>query len=359
MMEEKLFIRRTVILSSIFAVIALLSVLIRVETKNITIVDVVQAQEMQTQDQTAKALRVRKPMAEDAQDALTIPLAKDVSPDDIRVENLYASHELRVYIDGHDPDFFEANPLVSGLSCIEGAEYLLTNEKGGVCLRFGLDGMYENRSDVSDNRLVIRFFKPAQLYAHRIVLDPLPSSVDQGEAGAADPVMDVAMALEKRFASTDVKIYCTRRPGNDTGSVDAISMAEDAQADFLIQIGCVPEDSDRTGLSCDYNNVYFIRQFGNSDLAYLLLQNTAAGADLVAGEMYPIRPDGDADDASRLSALREDLLWNARIPAARIYIGNPQTDAAYLTTKKSLDGIADGLYAGICESFRIREERGQ
>ena len=108
----------------------------------------------------------------DKENTLIIPLAKSVKSDNIVLEDGYADHELRIYIDSNEEGFYKDNPVVTDLRILESAKCINRNENGSVCLDFGLNGLYANESSLTESGTIeVKFYRPSDKYDRIVVVD--------------------------------------------------------------------------------------------------------------------------------------------------------------------------------------------
>ncbi len=330
MIEERL--KKTAIYTAIFAVLSLGVMLYRAGTKDIMIVEATKEQAEVVDLENAYELKINEPSDEKGKGSLVIPLEQGVSSDKITFEERHSEHQFILYISGKDPDFYESNSAVSDLSLIKDATWIRTDENGGVCLTFNLDGLYENATSLGDKEVIVTFNSPSDLYENIVVIDPVD-----------DAGLSLIPHLKKIMDKTDnIRVYYTRQTGGDTEEDAAKALVNDSAADFYVQIGADKGDVGVSGVKTYYNDRYFIRQFGNVELADKLEKNLALNAGTMALGLFSSDKNNEA-------------IMNSKIPSAFVTIGNSNSeeDKAIMAKDAYLEKCAQGIVNGIAEAFSV------
>ncbi len=330
MIENRL--KKTAIMTAIFAVLSLGIMFYRAITKNIMIVEATQEQAEFTVTDEAFDLMINKPTDDKGKGTLVIPLEAGVGSDDITLEEKHAEHKFILFINGKTREFYTQNAVISDLDLIENATYSFLDDKGRVCLEFALDGLYENETALGDKEIVVSFNSPQELYENTVVIDPVD---DTGVA--------VIPYIKKIFDGNDrVRIFYTRQTKTDGADADVTALVSEAEADFYIQVGGDISDDDQSGVRTYYNGRYFIRGFGNVQFADQMERNLAINAGVHALGLFEA-----ADD-------RYEIM-QSRIPSAYVSLGNPGNaeDAARMVQEEYLEKCAKGIADGIIASFDI------
>ncbi len=328
MVETRL--KKTAVYTAIFAVLTLGIMFYRASTKSIMIAEATY-EGTDISMQGTSEIAIDKPDSDKGKDSLVIPLEAGVSSENITFEEKHAEHQFILYVWGKSSDYYEHNNPVSDLSCIEAAQCVKLNDKGYVCLIFQLDGLYENETALGDREITVTFTKPEEIYDRTVVIEAMD------ETGKS-----MVKYIKKQMDGDDkIRIYYTYHKSDEDIS-SAQQLIEESAADFYIQIGAELSDENETGIKTYYNEKFFIRNFGNVELANILERNTATSAG--AG-------------ALGLSAESEsnELLMSSKIPSAYVSLGNANNskDKKKISDDSYLENCATGLVNGIREAFSI------
>ncbi len=330
MIEERL--KKTTIYTAIFAVLSLVVMFYRAGTKNIMIVEATKEQAEVVDLENAYKLEIMEPSADKGKGTLVIPLEQGVGSDNITFEERHSEHQFILYVSGKDPNFYETNSAISDLKLITDANWIRTDENGGVCLTFNLDGLYENETSLGDKEVVVTFNSPADLYENIVVIDPVD-----------DAGLSLIPYIKKNMDKAEnIRVYYTRQSGGDTEEKAATALIDDSAADFYIQVGADADDEGTSGVKTYYNDRYFIREFGNIELADRLEWNLAVNAGVMARGLSVVDHENSR-------------IMNSRIPSAYVTIGNTKNadDELLMTKDDYLEKCALGICNGITEAFSV------
>ena len=134
-----------------------------------------------------------------------------------------------------------------------------------------------------------------------------------------------------------MKVYLTRTEDTDVTKEARRQFADWVGADLYLEIGLSsdPEDASVYGISGEYNDEYYIPEFGNLQWADCVTRQVTVAASNRAVGLFP--------------ATEEDVLWEIAIPSARISLGYV-TNAAERQLliqenyqKKLAQGIAEAI----------------
>ena len=346
-MKDDGMMKKTAVLAVAFAAVSLTVMLQRAGTRNVIIADAAQAvvqdngqKHEQTKDAGDFLLTLKSPVTDAVQDAWVIPLPENVDSDDVVIENHYLTRQLWVYIRSHDTGYYETNPLITGLKQIEGGKCILQGTNDRVCLHIQLDGLYEYQSELSEENVTIRFRSPHEAYKKVVVIDPYGGGTDQGNSGNGllekDICLQIAKKLEKKTDSADVKIYFTRLGDSDPSTKERCSLIADAKADMVIGLCADAADASVSGMTAYYNNIYYIRGYGNADMAAQLERDCVYAT---KSNILGIRAAGD----------HYETLTYAEAPSAYISVGNLNNaqDAVNLAKEEYQEKIAQGILQAV------------
>ena len=346
-MKDDGMMKKAAVLAAIFAAVSLTVMLQRAGTRNVIIADAAQAVVQDNGQQHGKtrgtgefALTLKSPATDAVQDTLMIPLPENVDSDDVVIENHYLTRQLWVYIRSHDSRYYETNPLITGLKQIQGGKCILQGTNDRVCLHIQLDGLYEYQSELSEENVTVRFQSPHEAYDKVVVIDPYGGGADQGNTGNGllekDVCLQIARKLEKEIDSADVKVYFTRLDDSDPSTQERCSLITDAKADMVIGLCADAVNPSVSGMTAYYNNIYYIRGYGNADMAAQLERDCVYAT---KSNILGIRAAGD----------RYETLKYAEMPSAYISVGNLANvqDAENLAKEEYLEKIAQGILQAV------------
>ncbi|MBR1669074.1 MAG: N-acetylmuramoyl-L-alanine amidase [Butyrivibrio sp.] len=332
------YMKKTAIKASVFAAVAMVLMLYRAATKHIMITDAAGAPIDRGQTLESYNLLVDRKVPEGREGTLIIPISRNVSSDNIILEDDYIDHELRIYIESREEGFYLDNPVVTDLDILKGAVCVPQNESGSVCLDFTTDELYVNESTLTENSTIeVKFFKPSQKYEHVAVIDVAGES----DGAGGDPSLDVALLL-KDIADKDtdrsIKLYFTRLSERRVSEDERLLLVTESEADLCVSLDLQAAAGDKeSGFSAFFNDRYFRRSMTNAEFADIVLRNCASNSGTDAAGIYAA-PD-------------DDFIRSLTVPSARLCLditGDAGAEAYDDTYKRK---VAEGLYNAIVEAL--------
>ncbi len=284
-----------------------------------------------------------------ATNSLHIPLSKGVKAEDVVMENRYMERQLWIYIENMDESFYEDNAVSGDISRIQKAYF--EKQKNGVILKLQMTGVYEYNSTMEGSNLTLVSYEPWEVYKHIIVIDPAGGGENKGpaagEVAEKDVALQVAWLLQKKIDLDTCKLYFTRLSDEDVALEKRARLAREVQADCYIALGVSADETqpDLYGIEGTYNDIYFIPEFGNVQLADVLTKNVTIASSNRAVGLVPI------------AETEEDVLKFVTVPAARIglgYVTNEQENRL-LSQESYLDKLAEGLAEAVTEVYTNKE----
>lgn len=329
MIEDKL--KKTAIFTGIFVALSLSIMFYRAATKSVMIAEAGDAYKTNVGDIRQYNLRFDKPDKDSEEGVLVIPLESGVTSDNIQFVEKHARHQFVLYINGKTPDFYSNNSVISDLECIESGTYAPLNDKGMVCLTFELDGLYQNETSLGDGEITVSFDKPDYESENVVVIDPVD------EIG-----VQMIPYIKTALGNDDIILYFTTLDDHLAGDEEVMGLIKDSQADFYIQLGIDDTRESDSGIRTYYNDRFFIRGFGNVQLADKLEMNLAKAAECNALGLAA------ADESNQ-------KLSYSVVPSAFATIGNinNRVDLERLGKDSYIEKCAEGLAEGIRTSFSI------
>lgn len=274
---------------------------------------------------------------------LCIPLKEGIKADMVSIENHYMNRELWVILEDDCGGFYDESLISGKQDKVEGGYYV--QEGSRTKLKFSLTGIYEYRSILEENSLLIEFLPPKEMYKKILVIDAAGGGgVSGAEAGSLkekDIALKIVKKLKVRLDAADIKVYYTRMEDVYREESDRAAAANETKADMFIRIQVnAEEDAGRSGTTAVYNADYFIPGFGNVQLADLLEREVVTSIKGRAAGLVPAKEDDYA-------------LKQAEVPAAAISVGyiTNEKEAELLSEEGYLDKIAAGIYNTVIKAY--------
>ncbi len=326
--------KKVAIKASVFAIVSISLMLYRSATKHIMITDAAGVQLERGSSENAYTLLVDKNVPQGKSDVLIIPLPKSVSSDNIVLEDRYMDHQLRIYIDSREEGFYKDNAIVTDLDIIENAVCVAQNDTGSVCLDFDLDNLYANESTLTESSTIeVKFLRPAEKYDRIVAVD------------TDENLLETALLLKNiasRDQNNDIKFYYTSQTEEDVSIEQRKALVKDCQADLLIGLSADDSGNDE-GLTCYYNDRFFLRRLNNAQFADMVERNCAVASGAQAFGVMP--------------ASEDELLSASNIPSARLKItiaaGDDENENPVVKT--DMNKVAEGVYNAVLEAFEVME----
>ena len=346
--------RKAAVLTAVFGVVSITLMLHRSATKHILITDAAEMPVSSVNSGKSFDLLIQKGEPEDGKMKLTIPLAKSVSSEDIKLEDRYSDHELLIYVDCREEGFYGDNAIVSDNDILESAVCHTENDAGRVCLDFKLDGFYANESALTDHSTIeVEFFKPKERYDKVVLIDPEINTTFGGILSAAglsenEVTLDVAQRLRsiaEKDVENKVKFFFTHMTDTDISDESKELLIKESCADMAVKIATSDsEDKDNNGIETYYNGTYFIRDLSNVRFADIVERSCADNTGNTALGIY------ECDES-------EALIKNSGVPSAKISLGylTGNKDAEKLATGSYRQKAAEGIYQAILDGYKEME----
>ncbi|MCR4789028.1 MAG: N-acetylmuramoyl-L-alanine amidase, partial [Lachnospiraceae bacterium] len=350
----ELLLKRTARYSFIFLTMAMIAIVYFGATKVIEISDIAQddvdrnaaPETTVTEDQMQNVLMFDT--ASEYTDYLGIPLPDGVTADDISVENHYMDHQLYVTIKCEERDYYGRKALTGNRDSIREGTFDITDD--GVSLKFAVDNVYEYKTVLENNSLYISFFTPRELFDKIVIIDPAHGGNDSGVSNYATGPdskgeetisekninLKVAKRLKELLDTSEIKAYYTRMDDVNPSGDARTDLGNAIRADAYIRIEVdKKEDSSLYGMTCKYNEEYFIPGFGNVQLADIIEKAVVTSA---KGRALGLVPSDEGDPT----------LLRSTIPSCTIMVGclSNKQEAILLSRDDYIDKLAQGIYDG-------------
>lgn len=340
-------IKKTAILCSIFAVMALAVICNAAAHKVIVIAGVAQDAVKDRREEASEDIKRTKELLfdSDSNDGayLRIPLKEGIKAEMVSIENHYMNRELWVVFEDDCGGFYDGRLIAGNQEKVDAGYY--EQEGNRTRLKFSLTGIYEYRSILEENNLFIEFLPPKEMYDKVLVIDAAGggsvSGVEAGGLKEKDIALKIVRKLKERLDATDIKAYYTRVEDVYREESDRAAIANETKADMLIRIQVnADEDAGVFGTAAIYNANYFIPGFGNVQLADMLEREVVTGIKGRAVGLVAAGPE-------------EQVLQQAEVPAAAISVGyiTNEKEAELLSGEDYLDKIAAGIYNAVIKAY--------
>ncbi len=339
-------LKKTAIYAGVFGFITIGAMLYRAGTKHIIIADAAMDIIQDGASENAYDLSAINDTDKTAAGTFVIPLPSDVSSTSITLDDRYSDHELLIYIDSRDASYYRANSIRYNDVPLTSAECVPLNEHGDVCLRFGLNGLYENTIEMSEGELTVSVQSPDEVYDNIVVIDPRYGGDETGNANGdlleKDINIQLASYIKDELDKTDnIRAYVTRLGDTTVSEDERLLFIEESGADFILQVKTESDDGQGLyGFSAYYNDVYYIRDFGNAEFADMIFINAVSGLDVKGAGVLPESRDNT-------------IIASSVIPSASISAGyiDSVVDKDNLADETYLKQVAKGVADGIIKSF--------
>lgn len=271
--------------------------------------------------------------------SLRIPLKKGMKAENVVMENRYMDKELWIYIYGTEASLYDTNALTGDIAPIE--EGCFEAQRKGIILKLRMSEVFEYRSTLENDTLIITYTYPQELYEQIVVIDTV------AEGAGKNTVMQVARLLQETFNQPEVKLYFTSLEDTSISEQKRLELVENVKADFYLGI-CVTADEEKPeayGIQSFYNEEYFIPDFGNVDLADAVTRNVTVAV---------------KNRALGLVAAEEDsILRKLKIPAAQVSLGYVTNEKEFSLLKQESyqEKLAEGIANAIVEVYTNKYEK--
>ena len=251
--------------------------------------------------------------------------------------------ELWVYIQTGRKTFYKEHKITGDLTLVEKGICESGNE--GVLLRLTMKDVLEYHSTLEEGVLRIDYVMPKELYDRIVVLDPAGGGSNRGVTASGCQEKDIALKVAKQTAQLmedqKVKVYLTRSEDTEVSKEARRMFADWVGADLYLEIGLSadPENEAAYGICAEYNDEYYIPEFGNLQWADCVARQVTVAASNRAVGVVPAA-DGD-------------VLWDLTIPAARISLGyvTNSSERQLLEQDSYQKKLAEGIAEAINEVY--------
>lgn len=303
-----------------------------------------------TENQAERSHEMQLDMAEDrkAEREICIPLETGTKAENVVVENHYMERELWIYVQNGRKSFYREHQLTGDFSLVGNGICEAQNE--GVLLRLSMKEILEYHSTLEEGTLKIDFVNPRESYDRIVVLDPVGGGRDRGVADSGCEEKNIALEVARQTAQllegSMVKIYLTRTEDTEVAQEVRRSFADWVDADLYLEIGLSADDAQEStyGIRAEYNDEYYLPDFGNVQWADCVTRQVTVASSNRAIGLFPAEED--------------DILWQLKIPAARISLGyvTNSSERQLLEQESYQKKLAEGIAEAIPRFILIRND---
>lgn len=196
-----------------------------------------------------------------------------------------------------------------------------------------MNGIFEYSTEPENGQLIVKYFSPAVVYDHVVVIDPVENYNDDIAALVAEEVEEIA-------AQQGIKVYITRETDGSRSEAERLALMIDADPDLVLQLGVSSSaDSSKYGLSAYYNGKFYMPDMNNVSLADVLLKDTTIAVNNRALSITEIDDD--------------NILMLVDTPSAGLNIGyiSNEEEKSLLDDADYRTEIAEGIVAALQEIF--------
>ncbi len=172
---------------------------------------------------------------------LRVELPKNVSREQVTIENHHVSRTIDITIKGAGADYLVRYPMLGRSDHIEELNYFSDANSG--TLELVMEHVYELTLDWEDRYLYIDFVSPRDIYDRIVVIDAghganMPGAIVDG---VQEKDIDLAIVKEIKalFDATDdpsLGVYYTRLDDSDPAFADRSGLANDTKANLFVSI---------------------------------------------------------------------------------------------------------------------------
>ena len=177
----------------------------------------------------------------DFRQQLRLELPKNVSRDDVTIENNYMSRTIDISIGGAGEDYLVNYPMIGKSSHIEDLNYYA--EAGTATVELVMEQIYEMSLDWEEQYLYIDFVLPQERYDKLVVIDAGHGAKMPGATVGGVMEKDIDLAIVKELKAIfdsegdgSIGVYYTRLDDSDPMFADRSGLANEIGADLFVSI---------------------------------------------------------------------------------------------------------------------------
>lgn len=305
-----------------------------------------------TEQALATAEELADEQSSEALEALDFPqqlrleLPKNVSKDQVTIENNYVNRTIEIKIAGAGENYLVSYPMIGKSNHIEDLNYY--EEPGSVTVELCMESVYELILDWEGQYLYMDFVAPGDIYDKIVVIDAGHGANMPGATinGVMEKDIDLAIVeeLKKLFdsaADPSIGVYYTRLDDSDPAFANRAGLANDTDANLFVSIhnNSFQKSSGVHGTTVLYDEEKPADGNSSMRLARILLDKVTAGL------------------GSKNRGLSKGhniyVVRTCEAPSALVEVGfmtNP-AELASLTSAAYQKKCAEAIYEGILQAF--------
>lgn len=279
---------------------------------------------------------------------LRLQLPKNISEDEIIIDNNYLTQTISITIPGADADYLYDYPMVGRSNHIDNLTYESHGEQG--VLEIVLDEVFELEESFEDEYLYLDFLTPQEVYDKVVVIDAghggkSPGAVKQG-IYEKDIDLGIVLQLKKIFDEDEdskIGVYYTRTDDSNPTFDQRVMLANKSHADLFISIHNNSTRSGRfssiSGTAVMYDEEKEEEAMGTKRLAEICL---AEVTETLGSKDKGLVPGHDIY-----------IIRTSEVPVALIEVGfmTNQQELANLKSEDYQAQAAQGIYQAILTAF--------
>lgn len=282
----------------------------------------------------------------DLQSQIKIGLPKNLTEEQIAIENDYVSQTVYIRFEGGVDDYFKEYAIKGSSDHIDSLSYYKDDGAGVVALE--LDRVYELKKKYESGSLYLDFIDPHDIYDKVIVIDAghgsrAPGAVKQG---VAEKDIDLAILLQfkelMKGCKENIGVYYTRTSDKNPTFDQRVQLANKSDADLFISIH---NNSEATGNFTETSGTQVMysesdkSEHSSKKLAQICLDNLVERL--------------GSKDRGLLKGDSIYIIRTSEVPVALVEVGfmTNYDELDKLQTKAYQKKAAQGIYDAIMEAF--------
>jgi N-acetylmuramoyl-L-alanine amidase len=277
---------------------------------------------------------------------LRMELPKNITGDEIEIENHYVTRTIDITVPGAGEDYLIRYPMIGKSDNIENLQYL--SEDGNGVLELTMEHVYELSLDWDDQYLYIDFVSPRDIYDKIVVIDAGHGDDMPGAIVNNVQEKDIDLAIVKELKSLfdqagdgKLGVYYTRLDDSNPDFSYRSGLPNDLQANLFVSVhsNSYTSSSDVNGTAVLYDEKKETDGNSSRRLANILLEQTCS---VLGSKNRGLMKGNDIY-----------IIRTSEAPAALVEVGfmtNP-AELKKLTSASYQKSCAEGIYNGIMQAL--------
>lgn len=270
---------------------------------------------------------------------LRISLPENTKESDIKIEADYITRKLHIEIANTDKEYQLSEPVLGSCNHVINVSYGHENKK--MYLDLSLNGVYEYEATKEENLLIVKFFKPKDVYDKVMV-------VDAGHGGShpgtnrnnileKDLTVSIVLYLKELLDKSDIKVYYTRVDDSNPSFDERVQLANEIDADFFLSVHINADERSS--------------QPNGTEVLYYTMDNRSLQFATICVDRL-----SEALNSKNRGVTGGDSIYiihNSKVPVALAEVGFLSNNAEFsqLCSKCYQKKAAEGLYNAIVEAY--------